>query len=448
MRSLRCAIVAAVLLMAAGAQAQSPAPNAPFVQIVPHILSGGGCGLAGVVTKLTIVNPANSQNTVTINNIRQTGTLIDSTQSTIPANGTLRIDTGEQNRTASGCDIHWAMIGSQQPVNINLFFEIGSATQNITNTVGFNDVPPQTSFTLPLELQPTPAGLQIGRTLGLVVANVSNAPNTVTMRLINTAGQQVGTDKIFTLPAFQQTLCSLQDAACGFGAVLPNANFVGKVVLSSTGPMSAIGVGDAFGPFFSVPVITSTPVASGGVLTATYTMAAGSAVPSGTCTTAGVPLPGATTAMVVAISPQGDPSTNGLNNLIWNAYVDVADHVTVHFCAFSSAVTAAQNAQVFNIRVFSNTAGTFTLPAGTQLQTGTCLEQTTQVSGIAANKTVVASPAGGNILTIGTGWTEVFWSAVLDATGQVRVRLCKFARVNAFTATNAQAQVFNIGVLN
>jgi hypothetical protein len=334
-------------------------------------------------------------------------------------------------------------------VNINLFFEIGSATQNIINTVGFNDVPPQTSFTLPVELQPTPAGLQIGRTLGLVVANVSNAANTVTMKLINSAGQQVGADKVFGLTAFQQTLCSLQDPACGFGSVLPNANFVGKILLNSTGPMSAIGVGDAFGPFFSVPVISAAAASSGsGALTATYTMNAGTVVPSGTCIMSGVAVAGATTSMVVAISPQGDPASNGLNNLIWNAYVDAPDHVTVHFCAFSSALTSAQHAQVFNIRVFSNTAGTFTLPAGTLIQSGSCLELGANVSDAAPTKAVLASPAGGNILTIGNGWNEVFWSGLSDATGHVLVRLCKFARVTAFTAQNSQDQVFNLGVLN
>lgn len=100
---------------------------------------------------------------------------------------------------------------------------------------------------------------------------------------------------------------------------------------------------------------TQTTAASGGgssgILSGTVTVNQSTSIPSGGCITSGVTVTGATTSMVVVISPSGDPSTKGLNEVIWSAFVDASNHVTAQFCHFTKSLASASAAQVFNIRV-------------------------------------------------------------------------------------------------
>ena len=98
---------------------------------------------------------------------------------------------------------------------------------------------------------------------------------------------------------------------------------------------------------------TQTTAATGGSssLSGTVTITSGTTIASGTCTTVGATVTGATTSMVAVISPAGDPSTKGLSELLWGAFVDATNHVTAQFCHFSHSTASATAAQTFNIRV-------------------------------------------------------------------------------------------------
>jgi hypothetical protein len=88
-------------------------------------------------------------------------------------------------------------------------------------------------------------------------------------------------------------------------------------------------------------------------LTASIVLPSGTSVASGTCLSQGVPVNGATTGMAVVISPAGDPSAKGLNELLWGAFVDSSNHVTAQFCHFSRSSATASASQTFNIRVLN-----------------------------------------------------------------------------------------------
>ena len=88
-----------------------------------------------------------------------------------------------------------------------------------------------------------------------------------------------------------------------------------------------------------------------GTLSGTVTLNQGASIASGDCITSGTTVTGATTDMAVVISPSGSPSAKGLNEVIWGAYVDSANHVTAQFCHFSRSLASASSAVTFNIRV-------------------------------------------------------------------------------------------------
>jgi len=81
------------------------------------------------------------------------------------------------------------------------------------------------------------------------------------------------------------------------------------------------------------------------------TLTAGTSVASGTCISQKIAAQGATTSMAVIISPAGDPASNGLNELIWGAFVDSVGSVTAQFCHFSRSTAMATANQSFNLRV-------------------------------------------------------------------------------------------------
>jgi len=96
---------------------------------------------------------------------------------------------------------------------------------------------------------------------------------------------------------------------------------------------------------------TATAGGGGSTLSGTIAINLGTSIGSGTCMTSGVTVTGATTNMVAVISPQGDPSTKGLLEVLWGAFVDGPDHVTAQFCHFSHCLASATSTQTFNIRV-------------------------------------------------------------------------------------------------
>jgi hypothetical protein len=438
-------LAAAIIGTASLVQAQSPLPATPLVQVIPHITMG-----AGFVTKFSIVNQSSSTNAIVFNDIREDGTLINSTNANIAPNGTFRMATPESNRfTAS--ESHWALVGSQFPVGINLFFEFIQPPGGgpIVNTVGFNDVPPKTSFTMPVEFEPGPPSGGIGRTLGLAVANVSNATNSITIKLFNSNAILLAT-VTKSLPAFGKVAIDLTTEP-SFQSALPNSNFVGSITITSSGPSSVIGVGDDFGPFFSVPPLNP-PTTPSQALTVTIAPGDpdGGVISSGDCITRGVPAPGVTTAATMVISPAGDPIANGLKPLTWAAYVDTNGHVTAEFCHFGQPSIFPTAPQVFNIRVLSSTqasaSAVFTVGTGTAVLAGDCITRGLALSGARTNKVVQVSPAG-DPGAAGFG-QQMLWAGYADAADHVTLELCHFGGGKGTFATATAPLPFNVSVID
>lgn len=377
-----------------------------------------------------------------LNNIRQDGTPIDSTSCSIPGNGTLRLTQG----TPSGpADTHWALVGSSAPVGVNLFFEL-TLNGTVANTVGFNDLTPRTSFTLPVELQNSPF-----HTIGLAVANPNNGSNTVTVNLVDQTGNTLATHSQ-VLPAFGQLAEDLLSSSVplGFSSSLPAGNFVGSVVVTTSSPASVVGVGDDQGPFFSeAPMFVAAPSnGSGGGgtnITASVALTSADSINAGTCIQKGATAAGATTSMAVAISPQGDPIVAGLSKVIWNAWVDAPDHVTAQFCKFATGFATPSGTVTFNIRALaSSSAGTGTLNVGasTQVAGGSCALRGGAVTGATTSNVVVLTPPAD---PAGVGLAEIQFQGYVDSPGHVTAELCKFG---AGTLTSTAALNFNVALLN
>lgn len=235
--------------LAATLPAAEVIPSSALTQFVPHFVTGDN-----FVTKMTIANLSANQNPVTVNFLSQSGNLLETQQLTLAPGSSYRLETPEADRTAAPTT-RWAVVGSQFPVGINLFFELKDPSSNqMVTTVGFNDVPPVGEFTIPVELEPARPGDPAPRTVGLAIANTANASNTVTLRLHKQDGTLLATQAL-TLEPFAQTAFNVESLP-SLKAALPTGNFLGVVAVTATRPVAAIGVGDDFGPFFSIPIIT------------------------------------------------------------------------------------------------------------------------------------------------------------------------------------------------
>jgi hypothetical protein len=92
-----------------------------------------------------------------------------------------------------------------------------------------------------------------------------------------------------------------------------------------------------------VPQLGTTPL--------TVTLPAGTFIASASCITQPVAAPGTTTSMVTVITPAGNPITNGLAEVTWQAFVNSPGSVTAEFCHFGRTIAQAISNQVFKIRV-------------------------------------------------------------------------------------------------
>jgi hypothetical protein len=234
---------ATALNVAATSAAVNPIPPGSTVQYVPHFVEGGG-----FITKLTLVNLTNSNNQVSINFLGQDGSVVETMSYLLAPAATARIEAPDAVRFGPSVT-KWAMVGSQGGLGVNLFFELGSGSTSVTNTVGFNDASPASSLTLPVEFSP------FGRTVGLAIANPSSSINHVTLQLNDQNGSVLAGYAV-DLPAFGQTSIDLSSIAA-FQAVLPAADFVGTVVVTASSPVAAIALGDDIGPFFSTPPLVA-----------------------------------------------------------------------------------------------------------------------------------------------------------------------------------------------
>jgi hypothetical protein len=232
----------------------TPALVGTTSQVVPYIVSG-----QNYVTKLTFANLTASSNSVTVTYYDPTGVQLKQNTFTLPAYGVRRDQTDEAARFASPQTISWAVVTSTGLLGVNLFFEVeGSPTNTaIVNTVGFNAPAELSVFTVPVEFEPTPAGAPIGRTIGLAMANRNTTAANLTLALLDHKGVTIATHAV-TLNSKSQVAIDLRSLS-EFAAALPNANFVGSVVVTSSQPVAAIALEDDYGPFSAVPVISGKP---------------------------------------------------------------------------------------------------------------------------------------------------------------------------------------------
>ncbi len=225
----------------------TPLPSMQRLYIIPDIVTGGG-----YVTKLTATNLTSVATPFVINYISQAGALLQSRSYSLGAGETQRISTDEAQRFAA-TDVRWAVVGSEQALGLNLFFEYIDGTGQIVNTIGFNDTPQLTAFTIPVEFEPGTPAAPIGRTIGLVAATASANGSTLTLQLLDSAGTVVDTETLL-LPPYGQTSLDLRRIP-KLAAALPAGNFVGSLVVHATNPVSAIAVQDDQGPFSALPVV-------------------------------------------------------------------------------------------------------------------------------------------------------------------------------------------------
>ena len=173
------ALLLLAVLMSSGspavlAQGGSPIPAGAIQTVVPHSAYGGGW-----ITRFFVANLTNAPNAVTINRIDQSGNVVKTTSTTLAAAGTLEMADPESNRTLP-LTINWFAIGSQGAVTASVLFVFQGASApapvNFNTALGALASTPVTSFTA-LARVTTPGG-----DLGLALANLSNASNTLTIK--------------------------------------------------------------------------------------------------------------------------------------------------------------------------------------------------------------------------------------------------------------------------
>jgi len=225
--------------------------------VIPHIVSGGG-----FATRITLVNPTAAELSQTINFYNQNGMLASKQAFKLAPHAIIRISTPEPQRFGQTTTT-WAAIGppftmppapTSDTVHANAFLELKDASTNaVINAIGFNDVVPGTAFTVPVEFEPAPPGLSIGRTVGIAIANPNSAASTITLKLLDSAGQTLATAS-FDVPQMGQTAIELGSLP-EFKAALPVSRLVGVVTIGSTEPVGVVALGDDYGPFYATPAI-------------------------------------------------------------------------------------------------------------------------------------------------------------------------------------------------
>lgn len=234
---------------AASVASGGPIPYGKLQTIIPHSAYGGG-----FVSRQTITNLANVNNTLTINRISQSGLVVGSRNITLPPYATFVLADSEDRRAASSA-VEWFAIASEQPIAASILFD-SRPVGIFPSAVGALASPPLTSFVAPVRYAPL-------TTIGLALANLHASPNPISLKLINQNGTNVAEDSL-TLAPFSQVAFAL-DTRNAFRSVLTSpAEFVGVLVVTTAGanqPVAAMAVGYQNGLFYSLPVTSTTGIA-------------------------------------------------------------------------------------------------------------------------------------------------------------------------------------------
>ncbi len=230
-----------------GFRATSALSGNSYTTVLPHVPFGGGYR-----TKITMVNLSGDDNNTAVNFIGQDGSIVATRTVMMHAGETIRIAT-DDTLTNGLLTVQWATVVASGRIVANLFYEITDPNQagRVINSVGFNDDPGDTGFTLPVEFEPAPPAGAIGRTVGVAIANPNNSQVPVTLELHDASGANLGTRTINLAPYGQQPFAL--DASNLFQGVLPAQNFTGVVRGAAPMPVSIVAVGDDLGPFFATP---------------------------------------------------------------------------------------------------------------------------------------------------------------------------------------------------
>jgi len=228
--------------------ASTPVPSGAVETIVPHSAFGGGW-----ITRLFVANLTNSPNALTINRLDQSGNIVQSTNTTLAAAGTLEMADPESKRSAP-LTINWFAIGSQAPVTTSVLFDFQGAAAptpvNFNTAVGALASAPVAAFTAVARVTTS------GGDLGLALANLNNSSNTLTIKLFNQSGNLAAQDSV-TLGPFAQTAFDLTQHTA-FQNILQNTSeFDGTLEVTAsdlTKPVAALVVGANQNQVFSLPV--------------------------------------------------------------------------------------------------------------------------------------------------------------------------------------------------
>ena len=161
--------------------------------------------------------------------------------------------TGIDGDAFSGT-VHWSFIQDNTPQH------------NVVNTIGFNNSPELTDFSVPLELEPASAANgNKARTGGIAIAyaNPNGTGNaTVQLTLLRADGTKVNANPISrSIPVNNQILIDVGSMP-ELAGLLPAGNFIGTLVVHSTDaskPVAAVALEADFGPFSAIPMISGRP---------------------------------------------------------------------------------------------------------------------------------------------------------------------------------------------
>ena len=227
--------------------AASSVPDSALLTYLPHLVTGGG-----FVSKLTLVNMSGVPNNVALNVVGQDGSLQASNTVLMQPGEVVRIANPESARGLPS-STQWSPVGSSGPLSINEFFEFGTSSANVLNTIGFNDAATVANFSVPVEFEPAASSTKIGRTVGVALANPTANATNVQLTLRDQTGDAVGTLPV-PLAAYGQVAIDLTQSS--LGTALPAGNFIGTLSGTSATPFSLIALGDDKGPFFATPALS------------------------------------------------------------------------------------------------------------------------------------------------------------------------------------------------
>jgi len=216
----------------------------------PHLISTGG-----FITKMTVSNIKTSANSLVIYFLNASGTLQCTVSNTLAAGGTLRLSSDQMACITASSS---AIVNSQGPAGdlaVNLFFEF-SQNGSPVNTIGFNDQPPLTDMTMPVELQSP------GKTIGMAIFNPDTAKTaTVTVELLDINGNVVATATRTVGPLAHDSFDVLNTLAT-FATAVGSSDFIGSITLASRDSqggllaVTAMALQDDLGPFSALPPVT------------------------------------------------------------------------------------------------------------------------------------------------------------------------------------------------